>query len=132
MLTITGFNKSGSESMMRSTRGAGCARVPLSGGFVVRTSNGVKVGLLVCFGLGVVGDTEGFGVAIAGPPPDGGVAGVALATEDAGLVFTTFTAETLKKYKDPLVRPVTVAEVPLLVPSAKVDQVELFAEYSTK
>jgi hypothetical protein len=118
--------------MMRSTRGAGSAKVPLSGGFVVRTSNGVKVGLLVCFGLGVVGDTEGFGVGIAGPPPDGGVAGVALATEDAGLVFTTFTAETLKKYKDPLVRPVTVAEVPLLVPSAKVDQVELFAEYSTK
>jgi hypothetical protein len=41
-------------------------------------------------------------------------------------------ADTLKEYAVPFVRPVTVAEVFELVPSANVDQVDPSAEYSTK
>jgi hypothetical protein len=101
--------------MMRSTSGAGFVAVPIS------------IGWIGC-GLAAVGDGLGDGVEIG----LAGTLGVVLTTVEAAPVFTALVAETLKKYKVPFVRPETVAEVAVLVPSAKVAQVDSSVEYSIK
>ncbi len=50
------------------------------------------------------------------------VIGIAIVTAELSLVPFAFTALTLKLYDNPFVRPVTVVEVFVEVPSLKVDQ----------
>ena len=63
------------------------------------------------------------------PTWDEVVTGVADAELEYDPVPTEFTAATLKQYCCPFVRLVTVAVVPVEVPSEKVNQVELSVEY---
>ena len=62
-------------------------------------------------------------VPIVGTP--GTVTGVAVAVALALPCPAEFTAETLKSYEEPFVRPVTVVDVAVETPSANVDHVEV-------
>ena len=63
---------------------------------------------------------------------DGTVSGVDDTVLDGGLVPTEFIAETTKSYDCPFVRPVTVAEVAVLIPSSNEIKVTPSEVYSIR